>query len=145
MCWQAQLNTGKKALFPATRKILGALRHLAGNTDYKTRLILANSLVMSRLHYLAPVRGGGTPAKYIREMQVLMNSLARYVTKLGKTTKSMTLMNRCSWLMADEFVEQQTSIQMWKLIYFCKPAVVYDKLEIEKQNSCYKQSKTSNC
>ena len=40
-------------------------------------------------------------------------------------------MNRCGWLMADEFVEQQTLIQMWKLLYYRKPALIYDKIEVE--------------
>ena len=130
LSWNAQLNTGEKALFPATRKILGALRHIGNKTDLKTRMALANSLVMSKLHYLLPIWGGATK-KYRNELQIIMNTAARYVTKLRKRTKTMILMNRCNWLMADEFIETQTLIQMWKVLHFNKPQHVRDNIEIE--------------
>ena len=130
LSWEGHLNTGDKALFPATRKLVGALRHLQGITSMKTRLLLANSLVMSRLYYLLPV-WGGAPLKHIRELQKLMNITARYVTKLGKKTKTMKLMNKCNWLMADEMIEKQSLIVMWKLIYMERPRHLLDKIEID--------------
>ena len=130
LSWEAQVNIGEKALFPEVRKVIGAIKHIRNLTDNKTRLLLANSLVMSRILYLLPIWGGASN-KITKELQVIMNLTARYVTNLSKRTKGMTLMNRCGWLMADELIEHQSLILMWKLVYLQKPYHVSQKIEVE--------------
>ena len=51
LSWNAHILTGRKAILPATRKQLGALKSISKEIPQKSRLQLANSLIMSRISY----------------------------------------------------------------------------------------------
>ena len=59
--WKHHLHLGDKALLPALRAIIGALMHLAPNIPKKSRLLLANGLVISKVLYLISMWGGASP------------------------------------------------------------------------------------
>ena len=61
-----------------------------------------------------------------------MNITARYVTNMSRKTKAMSLMNKCNWLLADELIEKQSLIKMWKLIHYKKPTQIAEQIEIEQ-------------
>ena len=44
--WQVHVSTGEKAILPAMKKKLGALYHLRNVIPWKSRLILANSIII---------------------------------------------------------------------------------------------------
>ena len=58
LSWQAHLETGEKPLLPELRKKLGALRHPGTGVPRRTRLRLANSIIMSRLIICCQSGGG---------------------------------------------------------------------------------------
>ena len=58
-----------------------------------------------------------------------MTCLKRFLR--DRRTDGMALMYRCGWLLADELIEHQSLILMWKLVYFQKPYHVFKKIEVE--------------
>ena len=133
MSWQSHLETGKDALLPQIRKGLGALYHLGKKVLQKSRLSLANGLILRRLLYLIPLWGGAS-ANYVRKVQVVMNSVARWVTGMSKRTRTSTLLTRCKWMSVIELIEYHSILQMWKAIHKMKPRHIVDIIVIGQEN-----------
>ena len=51
LAWNSHLLTGEKAVIPACRKQLGSLRYISHQIPRKSRLVLANGLIISRILY----------------------------------------------------------------------------------------------
>ena len=58
LSWNAHILTGKKAILPAVRKQLGALKSISKEIPQKSRLQLANGLIISRISYGIALWGG---------------------------------------------------------------------------------------
>ena len=72
LSWNAHLLHGEKALLPACRKQLGSLKHISNQIPFKSRLVLANSLIMSRILY-AIALWGATYKTNLNKIQALIN------------------------------------------------------------------------
>ena len=83
--WNAHLEEGEDALFPAARKKLGILKHLGKYLPTKSRKLLCEGLVLSKIRYLLPI-WGGTTIKHLTNGQTLLNDAARFV--LGEKRKT---------------------------------------------------------
>ena len=129
LSWNSHLNTGEKALIPELRKRLGQLKFISKYIPTKSRLMIANSLIQSRIIYLIPLWGGTYPTN-IKKVQTLINNVARWITNSGKRTKTRVLMEKCNWLSATELIKYHSVITMWKVIWFKKPEQVYDNIAI---------------
>ena len=79
LSWRYHLELGDKAILPKLRKQLGALNLLGASIPMKSRLNLANSLLLSRMTYMIQIWGGTQPT-YLKKVQVLLNGAARYVS-----------------------------------------------------------------
>ena len=127
--WQKHLEGGDKALLPAVRSSLGQLRHQGDLIPRTCRNNLAKTLILSRLQYLMPLWGGAGHT-YIQKVQTIMNVAARWVSGMGKRTRTSKLMDRVGWFSAKELIRISTALQTWKCIYFQKPEVPIQKFTI---------------
>ena len=132
LTWRAHLITGEKPLIPNLRKQLGILSHLSRNIPLKSRRILAEGIVLSRLKYLLSL-WGGTVKKYLRKIQVIINMAARSVTGKGKRTSSKYLLKETGWLSATELVDYFSLTEMWRNIHQMSPSYMYQKLQIDDE------------
>ena len=65
------------------------LLKVSWSADFKTRKMIANGIVMSRIVYLIQVYGNAS--KYLQGfLQVLQNKVARIVTRLGWEQQPLT-------------------------------------------------------
>ena len=69
LTWGAHLETGERALLPELRRKLGGLNHLSHHLPRKSRLILANGVIISRISYLIQI-WGGCHEKYIKKSAI---------------------------------------------------------------------------
>ena len=127
--WTAHLISGEKALLPRLRKQLGALKLLSKELPHKSRLLLANGLLVSKISYMIQAWGGARD-NLIRKVQVVLNQSARFVTGLGKRTRTTRLMESCGWLSIKELITYQSIISMWRIIHLNIPEHIYDHLAI---------------
>ena len=58
MSWGAHLDWGEEALLPAARQKLGVLKHLGRTLPLRTRKMVAEGLILSKIRYLIPIWGG---------------------------------------------------------------------------------------
>ena len=83
MNWKHHLELGEKPVLPGVRAQIGILKHISKFMPKKTRLLLANGLIISKILYLIPM-WGGLPVTETRKIQVLLNKTARFVTGLSR-------------------------------------------------------------
>ena len=129
--WSEHLETGEKALLPRLRKQLGSLKLLARELPTKSKLLLSNGLIISKISYMAQA-WGGAQKNQIRKIQVIMNQTARFITNSNKRTRTRKLMEYCNWLTAKEIVMYQSLVSMWRIVYLKIPLQIEQSLAISE-------------
>ena len=130
--WQAHLETGEKALFPALRKQLGMLKHLGSKIPKTSRNKLVKGLIHSRFAYLIPLWGGASK-NLVRKAQVILNNAARWCSGLGKRTRVMDLMKAVGWFSIREQIEMATAQFTWKVLNLKIPRMMADRLTLDDE------------
>ena len=128
--WQEHLEGSKDSLLPRLCKQLGLLKYIGRDMSFKSRKLLANGLILSRLSYICPV-WGGTSFKYKNKLQVLLNNTARWVTKKNKRTHSWKLIREVGWLDIEEQITYNSLNQMWKIVKLGKPEYIANRMEVD--------------
>ena len=78
-------------------KRLAGLKKLSYLTSFKSRNMIANGLIMSKLVYLIPL-WSGTENYSLRSLQIIQNKAARIVSRQGKRTPVQSILRQCGWL-----------------------------------------------
>ena len=102
------------------------LRQLRSSLDRNSAIILANSLVHSKLDYCNSLLYG-LPYSSTYRLQIVQNSLARVVcnaTKFRSHTKS--LLKSLHWLPITQRIKFKIAVLTFKTLYFSKPAYLSD-------------------
>ena len=129
MLWKMHMESGNKALLPQVRKTIGLLKHLGNLIPKNSRRNLANGLILSKMSYLLPLWGQGAEV-HIKKAQILLNAAARWVTRRGKRTKILSLMEEINWLTIKEQIYISTLVQTWKLVHMGRPPRMLEKIKI---------------
>ena len=133
MNWKHHLELGEKPILPGIRAQIGILKHISRYMPKKTRLLLANGLIISRVLYLIPM-WGGLPNTETRKIQVLLNKTAQFVTGLSSRTRTKTLMTECDWLYATELVKYHSLVHMWRIVRLGTPYYLRKEIKIDEDN-----------
>ena len=116
LAWNSHIISGEKAILPACRKQLGSLRYISQQIPKKSRLVLANSLIISRILYAIALWGGTYPTN-LKKIQSLMNKTAHWVTNANRKSKTKELMISCNWLGISDLVQLHSLIAFWKILW----------------------------
>ena len=130
MSWQAHLETGSRPLLPNIRQQIGRLKHLGKLIPLRYRKNIGKGLVVSKLNYLLPLWGGGATANYINKAQRVLNTTARWMTGLPKSTKILTLMKAADLMTIREQTRISTAVQTWKIVHLNKPQRLRARMEV---------------
>ena len=124
------LKDHDKSMFKGLTSRGNALSKVSRISSFKTRKMIADGIVMSKLLYLIQWWGGGS-AYLLQYLQVLQNRAARMVTKLSWSTSTSKLLNQLGWLSVKQLVEFHSLTLLFKMISQAKPAYFHDKLNTE--------------
>ena len=130
LSWEGHLTTGNKAMLPIARKQLGRLYKLKDSLNTRLKLLLVNSLVISRITYGICLWGHGTD-NHLRQAQILLNQAGRFVTGMGRTARSRDIMVQCDWLSIRELTSYHTLVQFFKTVRSGSPNAISSKIEID--------------
>ena len=130
LTWNSHLESAEKSLLPSLRQQLGSLKHTSKQIPRKSRLTLANGLIMSRIYYAISL-WSGTYSSNMKKVQTIMNRTARWIQNSSRRTKTEKLMDDCRWLKVSELMEVQTIVMFWKLLKWKTPHQLYTKIRIE--------------
>ena len=131
--WEAHILTGKRPLLPGLRSQIGMLSKLKKTCSPKIRLLLANSLILSRLNYAISIWGNSN-ITLTKKAQIVINTAARFATNLPKSTKQSTLMESCRWLTMMELTNYHSYIQMWKILNWNCPDYMRNMIQTLPNN-----------
>ena len=98
----------------------------------KTKKLLAEGILISRLQYLITQWGGGVTENYMTAAQRLLNRIARWVTGCNNRTRIASLMTEVGWLSVADMTTLQSLTQMWKIVHLDKPEIIRDIITIEE-------------
>ena len=121
--WKAHLETGSKAVLPAIRKQIGALKQLGAQIPKQSRKAIAEGLIQSKFNYLIAQWGGATK-NLMKAAQRLQNKAARWVTCSSRRTRTRKLLKDTGWLSILEMTKYHTLVQLWKIIRLQKPLIM---------------------
>ena len=127
--WEPHLLTGKRPLIPGLRSQLGMISKLRNSLSKKLKLMIVNSLILSRINYGLSIWGNSSPTQ-LKKVQVILNTAARFITGLPKITRQSTLMVQCNWLNLEELIEYHSTIQMWKVVNWQCPQHMTSKIHV---------------
>ena len=130
LSWEAHLTKGKKAVLPSARKQLGRLFKLRDSLSTKLKLLLVNSLVLSKITYVICLWDHGT-SNHLRQAQILLNQAGIYVTGMDRTARSTDIMLQCDWLNIRELASYHTLIQFYKTVKWGAPTVLRARIEVD--------------
>ena len=91
------LKENESSVFKTLTSRVNALSKISKFSDFKTRKMVANGIVMSKLIYLIQWWGGCSDF-LIEFLQILQNREARLVTNCGRFTPTATRLHQCGWL-----------------------------------------------
>ena len=106
---------------------VNALRKVAYYSDFKTRKMIAQGIIMSNLCYLVQLYGSSSD--YLLSMlQVVQNTAARTVTRLPWNTPSSTLLLQCGWLSVRQMVDYYSLVLLYKIKENKKPTFLHNRI-----------------
>ena len=127
LSWKSHLMTGEKPVFPALRRQLGILAHVSKNIPQRSRKIIAEGIVLSKLKYLLPL-WGGAGNKYHKKAQIIINKAARSVTGRGRRASARNLLIETGWMSSRELVKYFTLLEMWRTVHMGVSSYLCDKI-----------------
>ena len=132
MSWAAHLEWGEDALLPAARKKLGVLKHIGKSLPKKSKKLLMDGLVLSKIRYLISIWGGAAE-KHLRMIQTLLNDATSKSTRRDST---QVLMTECGWMTAAEMIDYSILL-FWRVVRRNSPLALNEKITMDEDCFVY--------
>ena len=91
------------------------LKMLSKLASFKTRKMVADGIIMSKLIYLIPL-WGGSAKNIIAALQKAQNRAARRVTRLDWATQTAKLLKQCGWMSIHQLAYYHSVVLVYKII-----------------------------
>ena len=114
------MKENEKSAFRSLTTRVNALAKISWMAPFKTRKMVADGIVISKLMYLIQW-WGGCPEFLINHLQVLQNRAARLVTKHGQRTPNTVVFSQCGWLTVRQMVQYHSLVLVYKIRLENKP------------------------
>ena len=113
LTWNTHIKDGKGSLISSLTSRINALFKVCQYSNFMTRKMIANGIVMSYLTYLIPLYGG-CPEYLLTALQVLQNRAARHVTKSSWATSSSAMLLQVGWLNVRQMIVFHSLVLLFK-------------------------------
>ena len=126
--WNDHIMDNKNSIMNQLTSRINGLKKISRNSSFKTRLMVANGVFMSKVVYLMAV-WGGAQQYLINALQVQQLTAARAVC--GFTSRWWSkhkLLDRLGWLSIRQLIQYNTILQAHKTITTGKPTPLYNSI-----------------
>ena len=130
--WAEHVLYGDGSLAKALSSRLNALRLVSNVATFKTRKLIAEGIVMSKLIYLIEV-WGGCENYLLKALQVIQNRALRIVTKQGNRTSIRVMLNHCGWLSVSQLVFYHSVVMLHKTRLTGFPKYLYNMYQFDDE------------
>ena len=124
--WNDHIMDNKESLVKQLNSRLNGLAIISRCASFKTRLAVANGLIMARICYLIQV-WGGTSDYLVKAVQVVQNAAAKKVTGLSWFTPTRRLLTQCNWMSVKQMVSYHTLLSIHKNMITGSPQYLREK------------------
>ena len=131
------IQNSEESTIKLLNKHLGALKKVSKTASFKSRKMIANGLIMSKLVYLIPL-WSGCEHYLLNSLQIIQNKAARVVTKCGRRTETKSLLLQCGWLSVAQLSVYHSMVLMFKILSTQSPKYLYNKLSGLQTTTYYK-------
>ena len=140
--WRRHILESNQSIIIQLNSRINGLSRLSTRADFKTRLMVANGIIMSKICYLIPL-WGGCGQNLIHALQVQQNKAARIVTRAANFTSTRRLLKECGWLSIKQLVLYHTILLVHKIILNKKPLYLSNRLDTT--HGRYTRQESSGC
>ena len=127
--FKEHIQDNENSMFKILNKRVGALKKVSKTASFKTRKMIANGVILSRLIYLIPL-WSGCESYLLNSLQIIQNKAARVVTKCGKRTSIKSLLAQCGWMSVAQLSMYHSLVLVYKILATKSPAYLYSKLSV---------------
>ena len=128
--WAHHIMHDKKSLIKKLTTRLNGLTKVAKYAPFKSRLMVANGIFMSKLSYCMPLWSGCE--KYLKSaLQIVQNKAARLVTNSGPRTPIKTMLKQCGWLSVNQLAIYHTMVLQYKTVQTRTPEYLFNKISVD--------------
>ena len=121
------IRDDEKSLFSQLTTRLNGLKKISKVASFKTRLMIANGIFMSKLIYVIPL-WCGCESYLIKSLQIIQNKAARVVTKSNWYTPVKTLLSQCNWMSVNQLGVYHSLVLQYKILQSKCPRYLHDKV-----------------
>ena len=125
--WGEHLQNNESSLRRQITSRINALQKISFTASFKTRKMVANGVIISRIIYAVQL-WGGTSDYLLNMLQVLQNRAARIVTKRSVYTSQDELLKQCGWLNVHQLVAYHDLVLVYKVLREKKPVALHRSL-----------------
>ena len=125
--WKEHLRDNEGSLHRQITSRINALKKISYSASFKTRKMIANGVVLSRIIYAIQL-WGGTNDYLLKMLQVLQNRAARFVTKDDIFTSQRKLLLQCGWMSVKQLATFHSLVQIYKTLSVQKPVTLHNTL-----------------
>ena len=125
--WNEYLQDNEFSLQRQITSRINALKKISFSATFKTRKMIANGVVISRIIYVISL-WGGTNDYLMKMLQVLQNRAARFVTKKDIFTSQKQLLLECGWMSVRQLAAFHSLVQIFKTLSDQKPVTLHNTL-----------------
>ena len=125
--WKEHLQENEFSMQRQLTSRINALKKISFSASFKTRKMVANGVVISRIIYVIQL-WGGTSDFLIKMLQVLQNKAARFVTQNDIFTSQKQLLLQCGWMSVRQLVVYHDMVQIFKTMTERKPVSLHKSL-----------------
>ena len=127
--WKKHLLTSDQSVIRQVTSRVNSLSLISPRATFRTRLMVANGIVVSKICYLIQL-WGGCEDYLLHPLQVLMNKAARIVTGCNRFTSTRRLLTKCNWLSIKQLILFQTVTMTHKMMLSKSPYSMYKKFSM---------------
>ena len=125
--FQDHILGSENSLVRSLNSRINAIKSLSRVTSYKTRLMLAHGIFMSKLTYVISV-WGGCENYLLTALQVTQNSMMRVVCKRGRRHPIKELLKETGWLSVRQLSVFHSVLQLKKTLVNEMPVNLHSRL-----------------
>ena len=118
--WGHYLLFDENSLVRQLHSRINAIKKISKSSCFKTRLMIANGIFLSKLTYLIPL-WGGCEKLIIRSLQKVQNIILRVVTKRNIFTPVREMLTNCGWLSVHQLAGYHTLLLVHKIKHTGQP------------------------
>ena len=126
LTWNLNIRDHEQSLLKIITSRINALSKISKIANFKTRKMIANGIVLSKLIYLIQL-WGSCNQYLLNTLQKLQNRAARLVTRKNIYTPVRDLLKQCGWLSVKQLVVYHDLLLVYKTMSTKRPSHLFNK------------------